>query len=200
MKNTKFRMKWPRNEAAWYREGYKSLCLSWGRPTDICDELMGICFIIMLHDLDIQFFYLYQTLPELKNMGEWAWVNIKWVPDSWPRTLHQIFFNAVYMLPTERREKSVITSTGGRARQGMAAVNLREVRGKHRKERKGKNQVSSGRAAGCRRLCLLFHPQNPHSRHQKDLQCAFQQFFLITFTFHVSSVPNNPLDIKTSHS
>lgn len=199
MKNTKFRMKWPRNEAAWYREGYKSLCLSWGRPTDICDELMGICFIIMLHDLDIQFFYLYQTLPELKNMGEWAWVNIKWVPDSWPRTLHQIFFNAVYMLPTERREKSVITSTGGRAGRGwQQLIWERCVESTERKERE-RIKLALGEQQGAED-CLLFHPQNPHSRHQKDLQCAFQQFFLITFTFHVSSVTNNPLDIKTSHS
>lgn len=36
---------------------------------DICDELTGICFIIMLHDLDIQFFHLYQTLPKLENIG-----------------------------------------------------------------------------------------------------------------------------------
>lgn len=42
------------------------------------------------------------------------------------------------MFPSERTEKSVITLTGGRARQGMAAVNLKEVHGKTQKGKKGK--------------------------------------------------------------
>lgn len=52
-KNTKFSLKWPRNEVECDREGYKGLCLSLEGPMGMCDELMGISFITILHDLAI---------------------------------------------------------------------------------------------------------------------------------------------------
>lgn len=80
---------------------------------------------------------------------------------------------------------------------GDGSINWREVHRWHGRERKVDNQVSSGGAAKHRRVQISFSP--PESKFQaQELQCAFHQLLLITFTFHVSRVNNNPLDIIES--
>lgn len=167
---------------------------------DICDELTGICFIIMLHDLDIQFFHLYQTLPKLENIGGWAWVNIKGVPDSWPRTLHQIFLMQYRCCQVKEQKKSVITSTGGRAGRGWQQLNWEGCMESTERRERERIELALGEQQGAED-CLLFTPRINIPGTRRIFSVLFNSFsHYITFTFQVSSVTNNPLDIKMSHS
>lgn len=57
------------DEAQQGKEGHRALRPSRGGSTGICDGRVGVCFIIMRYDLDIQFFPVYQVSHKLKNGG-----------------------------------------------------------------------------------------------------------------------------------